>query len=74
MNEHELDPDELVTVYTLNDYFLAEIIRNALRSEGMHCDLDGERQAGLSDILTIGVVVHATPIARKIIMQHEKRD
>ena len=74
MNEVEMGPDEPVTVYTLNDYYQTEIIKNALQSEGIHCDLDGERQAGLAEILTIGVVDRARDAdrARKIIHRHEK--
>jgi hypothetical protein len=76
MSEKELSPDEPVTVYTLNDFFQAEIIKNALQSEGIHCELDGAGQAGLTEILTIGVVVRARDAdhARKIIEKHEQRD
>jgi hypothetical protein len=76
MNDNEMDPDELVTIYTLNDYFKAEVIKNALGSEGILCELDGEGQAGLAEILTIGVAVRARDAdrARKIILNHEERD
>ncbi len=75
MSEQQLDPDEPVTVYTLSDYYEAEIIKNALQSEGIRCDLEGERQAGLAEVLTIGVVVRAEDAdrARRIIRTHEER-
>jgi hypothetical protein len=76
MSENELSPDAPVTVYTLNDPYEAEIIKNALRSGGLHCDLDGGGQAGLAEILTIGVVVRARDAdeARRIIQEHEERN
>ncbi len=65
--------DDPVTVYTLNDPYHAEIIKTALRGEGISCELDGERQAGLSEILEIGVLVRARDAdrARKLIRRHE---
>ena len=76
MSENELSPDDPITVYTLNDYYQAEIIKNALQSEGIHCDLDGENQAGLAEVLTIGVMVRQRDAdhARKIIRKHEQHD
>jgi hypothetical protein len=68
-----MESDEPVTVYTLNDPYQAEIIKAALRGEGISCELDGERQAGFSDILEIGVLVRAQDAdrARKLIRRHE---
>jgi DNA-binding GntR family transcriptional regulator len=68
-----MEADDPVTVYTLNDPCQAEIIKGALRHEGISCELDGERQAGLSDILEIGVLVRARDAdrARKLIRRHE---
>jgi hypothetical protein len=65
----------LVTAYTLKDPYKAEIIKNALRNEGIPCELDGEGQAGLCEILDIGVLVRAqdADLARKIIAQHERK-
>ncbi|MCI0464390.1 MAG: DUF2007 domain-containing protein [Gemmataceae bacterium] len=37
--------DDLVTVYTLTDPNKAEIVKNALQSEGVSCVLDGIHQA-----------------------------
>ena len=74
MQPNETDGDELVTVYTLKDPYKAEIIKNALRGEGILCELDGEGQAGLSDVLDIGVLVRArdADLARGLIEQHER--
>jgi hypothetical protein len=71
-----MELDEPIVVYTLNDPYEAEIIRAALRGEGIACELDGERQAGLSDILTIGILVRARDAdhARRIIGQHEVKN
>jgi hypothetical protein len=68
-----MEADDPVTVYTLNDPSQAEIIKAALRGEGIFCELDGERQAGLSEVLEIGVLVRARDAdrARKIIRRHE---
>ena len=75
MEPRETDGDELVTVYTLKDPYKAEIIKNALRGEGILCELDGEGQAGLSDVLDIGVLVRVrdADLARGLIEQHERK-
>lgn len=69
----EMDRCELVTIYTLKDPYRAQIIKNSLHSEGVPCELDGERQAGLAEILDIGVLVRAQDAdrARRLIEQHE---
>jgi hypothetical protein len=69
-----IDRNELVTVYTLKEPSKAEIIKNALCGEGIPCELDGEGQAGLSEILEIGVLVRAqdADLARRFIEQHER--
>ena len=54
-----MEADDPVAVYMLNDPYQAELIKTVLRGEGIFCELDGERQAGLSDILEIGVLVRA---------------
>jgi hypothetical protein len=67
--------DEPVTVYTLNDPYEAEVVRTALRSQGIPCELDGTHQAGLSEVLEIGVLVRARDAdrARKFIRRHESQ-
>jgi hypothetical protein len=74
MEAKETDGGDLVTVYMLKDPYKAEIIKNALRGEGIFCELDGEGQAGLSEILEIGVLVRAQDVdlARGFIEQHER--
>ncbi len=67
-----MEADDPVAVYMLNDPYQAELIKTVLRGEGIFCELDGERQAGLSDILEIGVLVRARDADRacKIIRRH----
>ncbi len=50
-------------------------MKNALRGEGIPCELEGEGQAGLSEILDIGVLVRAedADLARGLIEQHERK-
>ena len=74
MEPDETEAGELVTAYTLKDPYKAEIIKNALRGEGIPCELDGEGQAGLSEILDIGVLVRAqdADLARGLIGQYER--
>lgn len=65
--------DDPVTIYTLNDPYEAEVVRAAVRGQGIPCELDGVHQAGLSEILEIGVLVRAgnADRARKIIRRGE---
>ena len=73
MKPKDTDWNELVTAHTLKDPYQAEIIKNALRGEGIPCELDGAGQAGLSEVLDIGILVRAQDVdlARKLIEQHE---
>ena len=75
MESKETGRVELITAYTLKDPYKAEIIKNALRDEGIPCELDGEGQAGLSEILDIGVLVRAqdADLARGLIEQHARK-
>jgi len=68
-----MEADEPVTVYTVNNPNEAEIIKMALQAQGISCQLDGEGQAGLSDILEIGILVPARDAdrAEKIIAQND---
>ena len=68
-----MEADEPVTVYTVNNPYQAEIIKMALQGQGISCQLDGEGQAGLSDILEIGILVPARDAdrAQRIIEQNE---
>ena len=70
-----MEIDEPVTVYTVNNPCEAEIIKMALQGQGISCQLDGEGQAGLSDILAIGILVPARDAdrAQKYIEQNEAK-
>ena len=51
-------PDtKLVTVHTVNDPVIAELIRNTLHDHEIPCELDGEHQAGFTGTLGIGIIV-----------------
>ena len=68
-----MEADDIITVYTLHDPNHAEIIRAALHNEGIKCEIDGENQAAMTNILEIGILVRAVDAdrARKIIESHE---
>ena len=51
---------KLVTVYTVNDPVIAELIRNTLHEHEIPCELDGEHQAGFTGTLEIGIIVRET--------------
>ena len=70
-----MEADEPLTVYTLNNPYEAEVIKTILQGEGIFCQLDGEGQAGLSDILEIGILVRARDAdrAQKLIGQHQSK-
>lgn len=68
-----MNANEPVSVYITNDPFKAELIQNALQSEGIHCELEGGGQAALTAVLDIKVLVRAwdEDRARRIIQAHE---
>jgi hypothetical protein len=70
-----VDPDELVTVYTVQEPTLAELIRRELQAEGIPCEVSGENQAGLAGVLKVDVLVRArdSARARSFIEEHERR-
>jgi hypothetical protein len=67
--------DDPVTVYTVNDPYKAEVVKTALQGQGISCQLDGERQAGLSEILEIGLLVRARDADRawRMIQRNEAK-
>lgn len=71
-----MQPEELLVVYTTNDAMQAEIIRGALNAEGIHCDIDGEVQAGFTGagVLEIKLLVPAADYdrARSFLAKHER--
>ena len=70
-----MDADEPVTVCTVNNPYEAKVIKMALQGEGISCQLDGEGQAGLSDILGIVILVPARDAdrAQNIIEQNRAK-
>ena len=68
-----MEAAEPVTVYTVNNPYEAEVVKAVLQGEGISCQLDGEGQAGLSDVLEIGILVRLRDAdqARKIIRHNE---
>ena len=70
-----MEADEPVTVYTVTNPYEAEVIKMALHGEGISCELDGEGQAGQSDILAIGILVPARDAdrAQNIIEQNRAK-
>ncbi len=53
------DPNKTVVVYTTNDVYEAEIIRNEFHAAGIACELDGESQGGFTEIVETKLLVHA---------------
>ncbi len=58
------DANEVEVVYTTNDVYEAEIIRNQLHDAGIKCELDGESQGGLPGIVETKVLVRAEDAGR----------
>src|SRR5262249_47306954 len=46
---------DLVTAYTVSNAVEAEIIKNALIEEGIHCEIEGENQAGEAGLTGIEI-------------------
>ncbi len=63
---------DLVSVYTLKNPAIAEIVKNAFEAEGIPCRLDNESQAGLTGIFDIQVLVRSADAvrARELIETH----
>ena len=53
------DANEVDVVYTTNDVYEAEIIRNQLRDAGIKCELDGDSQGGFTEIVETKLLVRA---------------
>jgi hypothetical protein len=54
-----VETNELISIYIVNDPNKAEIIKNALQSEGIPCQLGGEHQGGFTGMFEIDVLVRA---------------
>ena len=67
-----MDANEPVVVHTTNNVAEAEIVKNALESEGVQCELGGENQASFTGVLGIPILVRAwdEEHARQVIASH----
>lgn len=52
-----MDRKDLVPVMTVQNPMKAEIIRGALESAGIPCEIGGERQAGFAGVGALGIEV-----------------
>jgi hypothetical protein len=72
-----VDPQELVTVYTVSNPVEAEMIKNALQAEGIKCFVEGSMQAAGSGLTGIPVTIQVPEAeadrARKFLKEHEHR-
>jgi hypothetical protein len=70
-----MDPNELVTVYTVANEIQAEIIKNALEEEGIPAFVEGGMQAGEAGLvglpIRIEVAAHHAERARRFIENHQ---
>lgn len=69
------DHEEPVSIYTVNNATEADIIRNALKAEGIACEIGGETQAGLAGVLEIDILVPADEAgrAKKVLRELRKQ-
>jgi hypothetical protein len=58
------DPNEVEVVYTTNDVFEAEMVRNRLNDAGIKCELDGNSQGGFTEIVETKLLVRAGDVDR----------
>jgi hypothetical protein len=58
------DANEVEVVYTTNDSYEAEIIRNQLHDAGIKCELDGASQGGFTEIVETKLLVRAGDVDR----------
>lgn len=59
-----VDANEVEVVYTTNDIYEAEIIRNQLLDDGIKCELDGASQGGFTEIVETKLLVRAGDVNR----------
>jgi hypothetical protein len=71
-----MDPQDLVRVMTVNSPTEAELVRGALQSVGIACEIGGEGQGGFTGVFEIDILVHASDesSARKHLrkLRHER--
>lgn len=72
---HPGDPHELVTIYTVQEPTLAELLKQELAAAGIRCEISGENQAGLTGLLRIDLLVQAMDAdrARQLLSAFEQR-
>lgn len=72
-----MDPNEPVAVYTVSNPVEAEIIKNALRSEGIACELEGVNQAAEAGLIGLEIKIlvpaHDANAARNFLTEHERQ-
>lgn len=70
-----MDSTDLVTIYTVGNSVHAEIIKNALQSEGIRCFLDGVNQAAEAGLMALEIKVQVARAdadkAAKIVDSHD---
>jgi hypothetical protein len=59
-----MDRKDLVTIFTVQNPMKAEIIRAALQSAGIPCEIGGESQAGFAGVLGIDVMTQVGDLER----------
>jgi hypothetical protein len=73
-----VQPDDATEVYSTDDANEAEILRAALHSEGMKCEIDGGSQAGFAGLgmMEIKLLVRAADYdrARAYVEKHHRGD
>jgi hypothetical protein len=74
----DTDKEDLVTVYTVNSAPEAEMVRAALESVGIPCQIGGETQAGLAGVLEIDILTHVSDVEKARqhlkLLRKEKRE
>jgi hypothetical protein len=64
--------DQVVVVFTTDDVYEAELLRNELHNVGIACEVDGESQGGFTEIVPVRLLVRAWDVdrARRVIQRH----
>jgi len=69
-----MDPNDPVAVYSTNDLYEAELIKQFLHAEGLTCELDSATQGGFVELFEVKVLVRGAEAdqARALIEQHRQ--
>jgi hypothetical protein len=67
-----MDPHDPIAVYSTNDLYEAELVKQLLHDEGLVCELDGTNQGGFVELFDIKVLVRGSDEsrAREILERH----